>query len=66
MHVYLRSVSSSRLNVIAAATWPLATAWCGRHVRCSETVNLRGTLMGVDICEACASAIEHDRPGGSR
>lgn len=65
IHVYLRSVSHSRLNVIAAGEWPLATAWCGERVRFSETVNLRGTPMGVDICEACARAIEHDRTGGS-
>ena len=66
MHVYLRSVPVSRLNVIAAATWPMATAWCGKHVRFSETVNLRGRLMGVEICEACANAIEHGEPARER
>lgn len=41
-------------------TFALAHTQCGKDVRYSETVNLRGNLEGVKIAECCIQAIGAD------
>jgi hypothetical protein len=74
MHIYKRAGITGTINYdrsgqrrfrpdalpSEAEPFALAHTQCGKDVRYSETVNLRGNLAGVEIAECCIRAIGAD------